>query len=72
MELKSLLSRLFDWIRGAQSELTCLKKVPDFATEFSSLESRLEVSCRDALLHMKFTLLSHLGLYIIHVHERSY
>ena len=43
-ELKSLLPRLFSWIRGAMSELSCLKKVPDFAVEFSSLESRMDVS----------------------------
>ena len=42
-ELKSLLPRLFSWLRGAVSELSCLRKIPEFATEFSSLESRLEV-----------------------------
>ena len=44
VELKSLLPHLFRWVRSALSELSCLKKVPDFATEFSSLESRLDVS----------------------------
>ena len=42
-ELKSLLPRLYSWLRGALSELSCLRKVPEFATEFSSLESRMEV-----------------------------
>jgi chromosome segregation ATPase len=41
-ELKELLPRLFKWLRGALSELSCLRKIPDFATEFSSLQSRLE------------------------------
>ena len=44
VELKALLPRLFKWLRGAVSELSCLRKVADFATEFSSLESRMEVS----------------------------
>ena len=44
VELKSLLPRLFRWVRGAVSELSCLRKVPDFATEFASLESRMDVS----------------------------
>ena len=47
MELKSLLPHLFRWVRSALSELSCLKKIPDFATEFSSLESRLDVSCEE-------------------------
>ena len=44
VELKSLLPHLFRWVRGAVSELSCLRKVPDFATEFASLESRMDVS----------------------------
>ena len=46
-ELKVLLPRLFKWLRGAMSELSCLRKIPDFACEFSSLESRLEVCVCD-------------------------
>ena len=43
-EINSLLPRLFKWLRGALSELSCVKKIPNFATEFPSLEGRMEVS----------------------------
>ena len=55
-ELKSLLPRLFGWLRGALSELSCLRKIPDFVTEFSSLESRMEVCFHSVLVSFHLSL----------------